>query len=64
MKNPSGDESVWSSSNKGWHQWWFYLRSDADAPLPPYTGRFFGEAPEHWGYSPNATERKKIDTLL
>jgi hypothetical protein len=35
-----------SSSNKGWHQWWFYLRSDANAPLPPYTGRFFGGALE------------------
>jgi hypothetical protein len=35
-----------SSSSKGWHQRWFYLRSDADAPLPPYTSRFFGEAPE------------------
>jgi hypothetical protein len=36
-----------SSSNKGWHQWLFYLRSDVNAPLPPYTGRFFGEAQEH-----------------
>jgi hypothetical protein len=48
-----------SSSNKGWHQRWFYLRSDADAPLPSYTDRFFGE-----GYGPIATDRKKIDTLL
>jgi hypothetical protein len=35
-----------SSSNKGWHKRWFYLRSDADAPLPSYTGCFFEEAPE------------------
>jgi hypothetical protein len=35
-----------SSSNMGWHQRWFYLRSDADAPLPSYTGCFFEEAPE------------------
>jgi hypothetical protein len=48
-----------SSSNKGWHQRWFYLRSNADAPLPPYTGLFFRE-----GYGPIATDRKKIDTLL
>jgi hypothetical protein len=34
-----------SSSNKGWHQRRFYLRRDTDAPLPPYTGRFFEEAP-------------------
>jgi hypothetical protein len=33
-----------SSSNKGWHQWWFNLRSDADVPLSPYTGRSFEEA--------------------
>jgi hypothetical protein len=30
-----------SLSNKGWHQRWFYLRSDADTPLPPYTSRYF-----------------------
>jgi hypothetical protein len=53
-----------SSSNKGWHQQWFYLRSDADAPLPPYTDRFFEEAPERWGYGPIAADRKRIDTLL
>jgi hypothetical protein len=53
-----------SSSNKGWHQQWFYLRSDADAPLPPYTDHFFEEAPERWGYGPIAADRKKIDTLL
>jgi hypothetical protein len=34
-------------SNKGWHQKWFYLRSDADAPLPPYTRRYFKVAPVH-----------------
>jgi hypothetical protein len=53
-----------SSSNKGWHQRWFYLRSDADAPLPPYTGRFFRGALERWGYGPIAVDMKKIDILL
>jgi hypothetical protein len=53
-----------SSSNKGWHQQWFYLRSDTEAPLPPYTGRFFREALERWGCGPITTERKKIDALL
>jgi hypothetical protein len=33
-------------------------------PLPPYTGRFFEETLERWGYGPIATDRKKIDTLL
>jgi hypothetical protein len=32
--------------------------------LPPYTGRFFEEAPEHWGYDPIAIDKGKIDTLL
>jgi hypothetical protein len=36
-----------SSSNKWWHQRWFYLKSDTDAPLPPYTGRFFEVASVH-----------------
>jgi hypothetical protein len=53
-----------SSSNKGWHQRWFYLRGDADVSLPPYTGRFFEEAPVHWAYGPVATDKEKIDTLL
>jgi hypothetical protein len=29
------------TSNKGWHQKWFYLRSDADAPLSQYTSLYF-----------------------
>jgi hypothetical protein len=53
-----------SSSNKGLHQRCFYLRSDADAPLITYTGRFFEEAPEHWGYGPVTIDKWKIDTLL
>jgi hypothetical protein len=53
-----------SSSNKGWHQWWFYLRSDANMSLPSYTGRSFREAPKHWGCAPIASEKKKIDSLL
>jgi hypothetical protein len=36
-----------SSSNKGWHQRWFYLKSDVDVPLPPYTGRYFEVSPAH-----------------
>jgi hypothetical protein len=53
-----------SSSNKGWHRWWFYLRSDANTLLPPYTGHSFIEGPEHWGCGPIASEKKKIDSLL
>jgi hypothetical protein len=53
-----------SLSNKGWHQRWFYLRSNADAPLPPYTGRFFEEARKHLDYGPVTADKWKIDTLL
>jgi hypothetical protein len=53
-----------TSSNKGWHQRWFYLRSDANVPLPPYIGRYFEVALAQWGYGPIATEKDKINTLL
>jgi hypothetical protein len=52
------------SSNKGWHQRWFYLRSDADTPLPPYTGRYFEVASTRWGCGPITADKEKIDTLL
>ena len=26
-----------STSNKGWHSHWFYLKNDAAAPLPKFT---------------------------
>jgi hypothetical protein len=48
-----------TSSNKGWHQRWFYLRSNADEPHPPYTGRYFEVAP-----NPVTVEKEKINTLL
>ena len=28
-----------STSNKGWHSQWFYVKNDAAAPLPVFTGR-------------------------
>ena len=49
---------------QGRHQRWFYLRSDADAPLPPYTDRYFEVARAHWGYGPVAADKEKINTLL
>jgi hypothetical protein len=52
------------SSNKGWHQKWFYLRSDADTPLPLYTSLYFDAVPVHWSYGPPAPRKEKINTLL
>ena len=37
-----------STSNKGWHSQWFYLKNNAAAPLPEFTGCLIEEAPEHW----------------
>lgn len=49
----SGDYiPIWlSSSNKGWHRQWFYLKNDADAALPDYTRKTFDGRSEswHWG---------------
>ena len=37
-----------STSNKGWHSQWFYLKNDVAAPLPEFTERLIEEAPEQW----------------
>ena len=37
-----------STSNKGWHSYWFYLKNDAAASLPEFTGRLVEEAPDSW----------------
>ena len=37
-----------STSNKGWHLHWFYVKNDVAAPLPEFTGRLIEEVPESW----------------
>ena len=37
-----------STSNKGWHSQWFYLKNDVVAPLSEFTGRLIEEALESW----------------
>ena len=37
-----------STSNKGWHSQWFYLKNDNAAPLPKFTERLIEEALESW----------------
>ena len=37
-----------STSNKGWHSQWFYLKNDITTPLPEFTGHLIEEAPEQW----------------
>jgi hypothetical protein len=50
-----------STSNKGWHSQWVYLKNDAVAPLSEFTGRLIEEAPEQcrkWGVLKK--DKKKI----
>ena len=37
-----------STSNKGWHSQWFYLKNDAITPLPEFIGHLIEEALESW----------------
>ena len=37
-----------STSNKGWHSQWFYLKNDAAAALPEFIERLIEEALESW----------------
>ena len=37
-----------STSNKGWHLHWFYVKNNAAAPLPECIGRLIKEVPESW----------------
>ena len=37
-----------STSNKGWHSQWFYLKNNVVAPLSEFTERLIEEAPESW----------------
>ena len=34
-----------STSNKGWHSQWFYVKDDVAAPLPAFSGRIIKEVP-------------------
>ena len=37
-----------STSNKGWHSHWFYVKNDTTAPLPEFTERLIEEVLESW----------------
>ena len=53
-----------SSSNKGWHSQWFYIRDDVNAPLPKYSGRLIDEAPGSWKWDVPIKETKHTTNLL
>ena len=37
-----------STSNKGWHSQWFYVKDDVAAPLSVYSGCLIEEVPKSW----------------
>jgi len=37
-----------STSNKGWHSHWFYVKDDTATPLAAFTGCLIEEVPESW----------------
>ena len=54
-----------STSNKGWHSHWFYIKDDAAAPLPAFTGRLIEEVPESWRrWGVLEKDKKKIQDHL
>ena len=49
-----------STSNKGWHSHWFYVKDDAAAPLPAFSERIIEEVPEPWKWGVPDKDKKKI----
>ena len=37
-----------STSNKGWHSHWFYVKNDATAPLTEFIRCLIEEVPKSW----------------
>ena len=37
-----------STSNKGWHSHWFYIKNETASPLVEFTGRLIEEVLESW----------------
>ena len=54
-----------STSNKGWHLHWFYIKNDAAALLLEFTGRLIEEVPESWRRwgVPEKDKKKILDHL-
>ena len=52
-----------STSNKGWHSQWFYVKDDAAAPLLVFSGHVIQEAPRPWRWGVPIKE-KNINDLL
>ena len=47
-----------STSNKGWHSHWFYVKDDVSTPLPAFSGRIIKEVPESWKWGVPDKDKK------
>ncbi|RLM74267.1 uncharacterized protein C2845_PM15G05710 [Panicum miliaceum] len=53
-----------TSSNKGWHSLWFYLRNDSPTPFLEFTERMFDAQPSVWSYGPVKKGKKALVDLF
>ena len=53
-----------STSNKGWHSQWFYVKDDMAAPLPVYSGRLIEEVPGSWKWGVLGKDKKRVKDHL
>ena len=53
-----------STSNKGWHSYWFYVKDDVAAPLPVFSGRIIEEVPRSWKWGVMDKDKKRIKDHL
>ena len=53
-----------STSNKGWHSQWFYIKDDVAAPLPAFSGCVIEEVLGSWKWGVPDKDNKKIKDHL
>ena len=54
-----------STSNKGWHSQWFYVKDDAATPLPEFIGCLIEEVLDSWRkWGVSKKDKKRIQDHL
>ena len=53
-----------STSNKGWHSQWFYIKGDVATPLPTFSRCIIEEVPKSWKWGVPDKDKKKIKDHL
>ena len=53
-----------STSNKGWHSQWFYIKDDMASPLPVFSGRIIEEVSGSWKWGVPDKDKKRIKDHL